>query len=119
MKKAIAIGAAMVALGLVAAAPAQANSDVCTSKARGGERGVCTAATRESHVEEAFIRMGNSTRGTFTLTCENHWGDETVDRGVIGRGGKRLIEPDGWKPDCILHARGSSRSRAVVFVSLR
>ena len=118
MKTALLAAGATFAAALAFGVPsASANSDVCAVKAPDGGIARCTAVTADDRVDFASIRTGRDTRAVYRLTCEQG-SHQTVDRGRLGRGARRLIATELHNPDCVLRARGFSDTRAVVRVAL-
>lgn len=111
MRNAI-IAGLVAAVGLIAAAPASANSDTCRDA-----DGTCTAVVQKDRVDFASVRTGATTRAKFVLRC--HKGSaSTVNRGFVPKGTRRVIEPTLNNPSCILRAKGLSRHTARVRVGL-
>ena len=99
MKKALLAGLAVIVGALIVVPSASASTNACTAPDR------CTAATSEDHVDLAAVRVGKFTRGVWKLTCTKG-SHSSEQKGFVGLGGKRLIQPDLNNASCTLVARG-------------
>ena len=113
MRKLLAIGAGActLAVGLIVAPSALAESDVCLNRSVDGNRTSCTAAVQQDDSVEAIVKTGSRTRAVYTLTC-----DGETERNRVGLQSRTVIPIDD--EDCTLSATGVSKKRAFVRVAL-
>ena len=111
------ITAAAMAVGLIAAPSAFANSDTCFNRSLNGERVACTTSTSAEDADEAVISTGRRSIGKWTLTCTDRRGDITREQERIGRAARVVVLLDG-RQECVLRATVASRKRAVARVAL-
>jgi hypothetical protein len=121
MKRLIALVSVLASLAFAGTAQAS-TTDSCVDFGSGQNN--CFATTSEDNVDFAQVTMGKYSFGTYTLVCQDHWGNRYVKQGNILKGGRRSFFPEALfglrSPDCVLsaHANTVNSRTARVTVTL-